>query len=192
MSATVIPGLMPRRRTSWRDSPAASRSFSPYQIGLTISATGRSGFGKASAGAPDGAHEVLGSAPHGTCGGEGKRNCNSRRAAKRGYELPPSDVDRHAPRPNWDHARCKLLTHRALSLGGAKAAVLGIACRDAVAPIKMMLPARARDPKALTRQAASTASGVGQTPQAAQAQRHSRTLARLHTAKIALRSTLGP
>ena len=31
------------------------RSFSPCQIGLTISATGRSGFGKASAGAPDGA-----------------------------------------------------------------------------------------------------------------------------------------
>jgi hypothetical protein len=55
MSATVIPGLMPRSRTSWRGSPAASRSCSPCQIGLTISATGRSGFGKASAGAPDGA-----------------------------------------------------------------------------------------------------------------------------------------
>src|SRR5262249_47516798 len=52
MSATVIPNLMPSRRTSWRDSPAASRSFSLCQIGLTISATGRSGFGNATAGAP--------------------------------------------------------------------------------------------------------------------------------------------
>ena len=55
MSATVIPGLMPRSRTSWPGSSAASRSFSLCQIGLMISATGRSGFGKASAGVPDGA-----------------------------------------------------------------------------------------------------------------------------------------
>src|SRR5271156_148083 len=55
MSATVIPGFMPRSRTSCCGSPAASRSFSPRQIGLTISATGRSGFGKAPAGAPEGA-----------------------------------------------------------------------------------------------------------------------------------------
>src|SRR6478609_568546 len=40
-------------------------------------------------------HEVLGGAPHDKCGGEGKRNSNSRRAAKRGYELPPSDADCH-------------------------------------------------------------------------------------------------
>ena len=33
-------------------SPAASRSFSSCQIGLTILATGRSAFGKAAAGAP--------------------------------------------------------------------------------------------------------------------------------------------
>ena len=38
---------------TWRGSPAASRSFSSCQIGLTMSATGRSGFGKAAAGAPD-------------------------------------------------------------------------------------------------------------------------------------------
>ena len=53
MSATVIPDLMPSRRTSWRGSPAPSRSFSLCQIGLTMSATGRSGFGKAVAGVPD-------------------------------------------------------------------------------------------------------------------------------------------
>jgi hypothetical protein len=63
MSATVIPGLMPRSRTSWRGSPAASRSLSPRQIGLTISAMGRLGFGKASAGAPDGAMKSW-AAPH--------------------------------------------------------------------------------------------------------------------------------
>ena len=51
MSATVIPDLMPRRRTSWRGSPAASRSLSSCQIGLTIFAIGRSGFGKTTAGA---------------------------------------------------------------------------------------------------------------------------------------------
>ena len=51
----VIPGSMPSSCTSWRGSPAASRSSSLRQIGLTISATGRSGFGKAPAGAPDGA-----------------------------------------------------------------------------------------------------------------------------------------
>src|SRR5262245_5063250 len=55
MSATVIPDLMPSRRTSWPGSPASSRSFSSCQIGLTMSATGRSGFGKAAAGTPDGA-----------------------------------------------------------------------------------------------------------------------------------------
>src|SRR5262245_58993863 len=52
MSATVIPDLMPSRRTSWLGSPAASRSFSLCQIGLTISAMGRSGFGNATADAP--------------------------------------------------------------------------------------------------------------------------------------------
>jgi hypothetical protein len=36
-----------------RRSPASSRSFSSCQIGLTMSATGRSGFGKATAGTPD-------------------------------------------------------------------------------------------------------------------------------------------
>src|SRR5262249_3827330 len=55
MSATVIPDLMPSRRTSWPGSPASSRSFSSCQIGLTMSATGRSGFGKAVAGTPGGA-----------------------------------------------------------------------------------------------------------------------------------------
>ena len=44
--ATVIWDLMPSRRTSCCASPAASRSFSPCQIGLTMSATGRSGFGR--------------------------------------------------------------------------------------------------------------------------------------------------
>src|SRR4029077_2214927 len=37
------------------------------------------------------------------CGGEGKHNCNSRRAAKRGYELPPSDADCHLTRPQRNH-----------------------------------------------------------------------------------------
>ena len=55
LSAMVIPELMPSRRTSWRGSPASSRSFSSCQIGLTMSATGRSGLGKAEAGAPDSA-----------------------------------------------------------------------------------------------------------------------------------------
>src|SRR4029077_14383588 len=61
---------------------------------------------------------------------------------------------------------------RCAALAGAKAAVLGIPRRDAVAPMKMILPAPARfmagitcratsrDSKALTRQAASNASGV--------------------------------
>src|SRR5690348_2958011 len=44
---------MPSRRTSWRGSPASSRFLSSFQIGLTMSATGRSGFGNAVAGAPD-------------------------------------------------------------------------------------------------------------------------------------------
>src|SRR6516165_4368302 len=43
MSATVIPDLIPSRRTSWRGSPASSRSFSLCQIGLTMFATGRWG-----------------------------------------------------------------------------------------------------------------------------------------------------
>jgi hypothetical protein len=55
MSATVIPDLMPSRRTSWPGSSASSRSFSSCQIGLTMSATGRLGFGKGAAGAPGGA-----------------------------------------------------------------------------------------------------------------------------------------
>src|ERR1700730_9122126 len=55
MSATVIPDLMPSRRTSWPGSSASSRSYSSCQIGLTMSATGRSAFGKAAAGTPDGA-----------------------------------------------------------------------------------------------------------------------------------------
>src|SRR5712664_2754656 len=50
-------------------------------------------------------HEVLGSAPHGKCGGEGKRNCTSRRAAPRGYELPPSRSDCHLTRLQRDHTR---------------------------------------------------------------------------------------
>ena len=45
--------LVPSRPTSCCGSPAASRSFSPCQIGLTMSATGRSGFGKAAPGVPD-------------------------------------------------------------------------------------------------------------------------------------------
>ena len=53
MSATVIPNLIPSRRTSWCDSPASSRSFSSCQIGLTMFATGRSGLGKAVAGMPE-------------------------------------------------------------------------------------------------------------------------------------------
>src|SRR6516165_7313283 len=53
MSATVIPDLILSRRTSWRGSPASSRSFSLCQIGLTMFATGRSGFGKAAAGVPE-------------------------------------------------------------------------------------------------------------------------------------------
>src|SRR5262249_58137286 len=52
-SATVIPGLMPSKRTSWPGSPASSRAFSSFQIGLTMWATGRSGFGNELAGAPD-------------------------------------------------------------------------------------------------------------------------------------------
>src|ERR1700730_18356740 len=44
---------MPSRRTSWPGSPASSRSFSSCQIGLTMSATGRSGLGNAAAGMPD-------------------------------------------------------------------------------------------------------------------------------------------
>src|SRR5262249_56953492 len=44
---------MPSRRTSWPGSPAASRSFSSFQIGLTMRATGRSGLGNPLAGAPD-------------------------------------------------------------------------------------------------------------------------------------------
>jgi hypothetical protein len=47
-----MPDLMPSRRTSWLGSPAASRSFSSCQTGLTMLATGRSVFGKAAAGAP--------------------------------------------------------------------------------------------------------------------------------------------
>jgi hypothetical protein len=31
-----------------------------------------------------------------------------RRAAKRGYELPPSDADCHLPRPLSDRARCNM------------------------------------------------------------------------------------
>jgi hypothetical protein len=56
----VIPDLMPSRRTSWTGSPALSRSFSSCQIGLTMSATGRSGFGKATAGTPGGAMKSCG------------------------------------------------------------------------------------------------------------------------------------
>src|SRR5580704_16342021 len=43
---------MAKRRTSCCGSPALSRSFSSCQIGLIMSATGRSGFGNASAGTP--------------------------------------------------------------------------------------------------------------------------------------------
>src|SRR5437868_6163920 len=52
MSATVIPDLTPSRCTSWLGSPASSRSFSSCQIGLIMSAIGRSGFGKEAAGVP--------------------------------------------------------------------------------------------------------------------------------------------
>src|SRR5215475_14210493 len=44
---------MPSKRTSWPGSPASSRAFSSFQIGLTMWATGRSGFGNELAGAPD-------------------------------------------------------------------------------------------------------------------------------------------
>jgi hypothetical protein len=48
---------MPSRRTSWLASPASSRSFSSCQIGLTMFATGRSSFGKATAGVPGSARK---------------------------------------------------------------------------------------------------------------------------------------
>jgi hypothetical protein len=41
MSAMVIPDFIPRSRTTCGVSRAASRSFSSYQIGPTMSATGR-------------------------------------------------------------------------------------------------------------------------------------------------------
>src|SRR5436190_5904376 len=51
----VIPGLRPRSRASWPDSSLVSRLSSLDRLGLTMSATGRSTFGKAFAGAPGGA-----------------------------------------------------------------------------------------------------------------------------------------
>ena len=44
-------------------------------------------------------HEVLGGAPHGKCGGEGKRNCNSQRAVNGEYGHTPSNVDCHLRHP---------------------------------------------------------------------------------------------
>src|SRR5262249_38440131 len=44
---------MPGKRTTWPGSPASSRAFSSFQIGLTMWATGRSGFGNELAGAAD-------------------------------------------------------------------------------------------------------------------------------------------
>jgi hypothetical protein len=49
------PGFDAEQAHELVDSPALSRSFSSCQIGLTMSATGRSGFGKALVGMPDSA-----------------------------------------------------------------------------------------------------------------------------------------
>src|SRR4051812_11529030 len=54
-SATLMPGSRPSAAMICSDSLTASRSVSVAQIGLMISATGRSGLGKALAGAPGGA-----------------------------------------------------------------------------------------------------------------------------------------